>query len=326
MIRLRPLAVVALGAVLSLNGAKAHAEPSEQAATQAMKRAQEHMLQKDYAAAAQAYDEARALAPDASGPYLGLGLAHAAQGHCQEAVPALEEYLKRKGDDPQPGAKATLEACRALAAVSPGRLSVVSEPGGAEVRVDDEKAPAIGVTPFETDKLPPGAHVVFVSKPGFHTRKERVSLERGLTARLEVALTALEAKEQPRGRLDVRVTPKEARLRLDETVLAARTRSFQGPVPIGRHRLTVESAGYLPSTAELDVKDGETVTRSFTLVVDPTWRPPKPPPPPPVKKWPIVLGVVSGVVAAAALGFGLGFGLQPKPLPMEPTFSTASTR
>jgi hypothetical protein len=67
----------------------------------------------EYEKAVSHYLIARTLVPDASGPYLGLGLAYAGLGRCSEAIPSLEEYLRRRKKDPFPGARATLNACRA---------------------------------------------------------------------------------------------------------------------------------------------------------------------------------------------------------------------
>src|SRR5262245_24875688 len=98
-----------------------------------MERAHRLMEQHDFAGALTHFEAGRGLAPDSSGPWLGVGLAHASLGHCAEAVPALEEYLRRKREAPAPGAESTLAACRARLAAVVGTLHVESDPPGAEV-------------------------------------------------------------------------------------------------------------------------------------------------------------------------------------------------
>src|SRR5437899_2692619 len=87
-------------------GAVARADSLEEASEE-MKKAKLSLDLRQYEAAIGHYLVARSLAPESSGPYLGLGLAYAALGRCGEAVPVLEEYLRRKPKDPHPGALAT---------------------------------------------------------------------------------------------------------------------------------------------------------------------------------------------------------------------------
>jgi hypothetical protein len=61
------------------------------------------------------FDAARRLAPDRSAPYRYLGLSYAKLGRCKEAVPPLEEYLRRK-KDASPDAVVELDRCRAVVA------------------------------------------------------------------------------------------------------------------------------------------------------------------------------------------------------------------
>ena len=72
--------------------------------------------------------------PSSSGPYLGLGLAYARSGKCDQAIPYLEEYLRRKKQSPKPEAGDTLNPCKQRAVKPTGKLFVTSDPMGAEVR------------------------------------------------------------------------------------------------------------------------------------------------------------------------------------------------
>lgn len=105
---------------LALSPRSAHAASAEaEAAAEAeMLKARQIMDRGEDAAAIDHLLAARALAPEASGPYLHLGLAYARLGRCEEAIPMLEEYLQRKRSSPHMSAAATLSACRKAGAAS----------------------------------------------------------------------------------------------------------------------------------------------------------------------------------------------------------------
>src|SRR5262245_7073333 len=78
-----------------------------------MVKAKQAMAEGQYEVAVGHLLVARSLAPEASGPYLNLGIAYERLGRCAEAVPMLEEYLRRKVTAPHPSATEALAACRA---------------------------------------------------------------------------------------------------------------------------------------------------------------------------------------------------------------------
>lgn len=97
---------------------------AEAAAEAEMLKARQIMDRGEDAAAIDHLLAARALAPEASGPYLHLGLAYARLGRCEEAIPLLEAYLSRKRSSPHVSAAATIAACRKAGAASgPARKS-----------------------------------------------------------------------------------------------------------------------------------------------------------------------------------------------------------
>lgn len=181
-------AAVALAIALLFPVAGARAGDREQAAVE-MDRANAHLERREYDAAIASFNAARALAPSSSGPYLGLGLAYAATDRCREAVAYLEEYLRR-AKSAKPEGAAALADCRARL-VPPARLTVTSDPGGAEVRFDSESAPVAGVTPFETTDLARGGHRVFLTRAGFRPHAAEVKIEPGTSAVVTVALEPL---------------------------------------------------------------------------------------------------------------------------------------
>ena len=131
-------AVARLVAVLFVwMAAPAHATATAAAQAEAeMVKAKQAMEQRQFELAIVHLLAAQTLAPEASGPYLNLGLSYAALGRCDEAARMLEEYLRRKVRDPQPSATATLAACRAAAAAAPP----AAEPSPAVAAAPDEDA------------------------------------------------------------------------------------------------------------------------------------------------------------------------------------------
>jgi hypothetical protein len=173
-------------ASLALSGL-AHAQEYADAEHE-MARAAEYYQQGNYRAALAHYEAAQQLAPDKPGPYLWIGLTHAALGECARAVPSLEQYLKVKQKDPKAEAMRTLAECKARLTPAQPRLLVVSEPAGAEVRLDDARAAPLGVTPFESGAVEAGMHRVFLTKVGFKPATGEVKLVPGMIASLNLKL------------------------------------------------------------------------------------------------------------------------------------------
>jgi tetratricopeptide (TPR) repeat protein len=180
MLRAVVLALLALG---GLARAQEYADAEHE-----MARAAEYYQQGNYRAALAHYEAAQKLAPDKPGPYLWIGLTHAALGECAQAVPAFEQYLKVKQKDPKAEAMRTLAECKTRLTPAQPRLLVVSEPSGAEVRLDDARAAPVGVTPFESGAVEAGMHRVFLSKVGFKPTSGEVKLVPGMIASLNLKL------------------------------------------------------------------------------------------------------------------------------------------
>ena len=158
----------ALLAAFVLSGTRAFADAKADALAE-MEKAQDNLDHGEYDAAVARFNVARSLFPSSSGPYLGLGLAHARAGRCVEAIPFLEEYLKRKTKDPKPEGREALDDCRKK---TPGRLSVTSEPDGADVRADDPHGPVLRLDAVRGGR----AFERSPSHPGFQERlRDRVS-------------------------------------------------------------------------------------------------------------------------------------------------------
>jgi hypothetical protein len=246
-----------------------------------MSKAQDALDRGDVDEAIARFARARDLQPSSSGPYLGLGLANARAGRCDAAVPALEEYLKRKRD-PKPEAVAALEDCRRRAvAARPARFSVTSTPPGAEVRVDEPGAAPVGVTPFE-GLLAGGRHRVFVSLPGYQTEVRDVDAAPGSIAQLSLALAvatmpapmpppppprevhAPAPPAGPPGTLIVDV-PLGGTITVNSVQVAESTKHYEGHFQRGRYAVVVERDGYRSATFTAALDPGEKVSRTVEL-------------------------------------------------------------
>jgi hypothetical protein len=104
------VALAMFGVVSSAHGDKP--DPRARVAADEMSRAQRCLDRRDYGCAVEHFDKARTFSPQSSGPWLGLGVSYAAQGRCGEAVPVLDEYLRRKPTGSNPNAIAARARCQ----------------------------------------------------------------------------------------------------------------------------------------------------------------------------------------------------------------------
>lgn len=141
---------------------------AEAAAEAEMLKARQLMERGEDAAAIDHLLAARALAPEASGPYLHLGLAYARLGRCEDAIPMLEEYLQRKRSSPHVSAAATLAACRkAGAASAPARKpdEVPLTTRAPEIPATSAAPPAAAMSPARALATAPG--IALAAPPPF---------------------------------------------------------------------------------------------------------------------------------------------------------------
>jgi hypothetical protein len=309
------LRVFAVAATL-LCALNALAGPLEDAEEE-MRKAKSALDRRDYEEAVGHYLVARSLAPETSGPYLGLGLAYAAMQHCDQAVPALQEYLRRKTKDPNPAAQPTLNACKAALESHPrapvtqlGRVMVTSDPPGAEVRVDDEEGeqPTRGRTPLDV-QLPPGAHAVYLSRPGYRDEARTVTVVPNQRVRVDVTLQpALPTYRPPppvgKGDLKIEVKPLDAKITINGMVVEGMRHKYDASLEPGIYHAVIERSGYETVEHDLIVRSGQTTDDTITLVsVGPRER---------KRKAGIAIGViVAAGVVAGAIAIGVVYGTPP---------------
>ncbi len=285
-------------AVLSLVVAGAAREASadrKQDAILEMQKAQGHLDKSEFDAAIARFNVARSLAPDSSGPLLGLGMAHARAGRCPEAVGFLEEYMRRKTKDPKPEATATLEQCKSKAPPPAGKLIVTTEPAGAEVRIGDPNAPALGLTPFEKDGFAVGETKVFVWREGWKPAVKDVTIAAGQHSTVAITLEAAPKNEpqtppdpsrppdpsnpnrpEPPPITPTRPTITPARLVLDIEPVAGNilingvesaknTTHHEQPVVAGTYTVYVDRNGYRAVQADITVATGQQMRKVFPM-------------------------------------------------------------
>lgn len=129
-----------------------------------LRRAGEHAAaDEQFLAAIGHFARAHELAPEATGPMLGLGLSLGALGRCEEAIPHLETYLEKKSEGANPAAKENLEKCRVMTGQG-SYLSFQSTPSGAFVAVyRDSQLEAVDQTPTLSRFYEPGSYRVTFS-------------------------------------------------------------------------------------------------------------------------------------------------------------------
>ena len=229
--RLRPTLWLTLLAVLvtAASGQARADDPLAQAAAE-MQKAQASVDQHDYQAAIGHYLAARSLAPESSGPYLGLGLSYAALGRCDEAIPALEEYLRRKRN-PHPSAATTLATCRAQKKAA--ETTAPPEPGGEGGGVEGgiEGGVIGGVVEAPAPEPPP-----------------------------------LPPSDLPKGELHLHVEPVGGALSVNGIQLSGERRDYDAQVRPGLYQIEVDREGYDSAYRDVWVRSGKTSDERLVLV------------------------------------------------------------
>ena len=112
------------------------------------------------------FSAAHDLAPEATGPLLGMGISLAALGRCDDALPRLNEYLAKKSEGANPAAAQAKEKCQTKL----GQTSAVSfrtKPSAVEVMLrQGSNTIVLGPSPTITKIVSPGEYEVVFVQPG----------------------------------------------------------------------------------------------------------------------------------------------------------------
>jgi tetratricopeptide (TPR) repeat protein len=232
---------------------------------------------------------ARSLVPDASGPYLNLGIAYQQLGRCQDALPMIEEYLRRKPKSPQASAAATLARCRSA---TPPRARVDAEPAGTPPTTSaPPPAPPTAAAPVQA--VPSASP----ASPTMASGINDAGTSRTMAAQPPAALAGGDGSAGvPLAWLTIHVDPVAADITLDGRRLAGRVRAFERALPGGVYNLSVGARGYRTLTRQLRLDPGQQLNDTVTLHR---------------QAWPIVVGVLAGLCGSAAIALTLYYELRP---------------
>jgi hypothetical protein len=244
--------------LLSLIALPAFADEKSEAEREMVK-AEQHLERGEYDAAIARFHVARSLVPSSSGPYLGLGLAHARAGRCDQAIAYLEEYLRRKKTGAKPEAQSTLTECRA-------RLPKPVEPKSVEPKPTEPKP----VEPKPTEAKPvepkPTEPKPVEPKP---TEAKPVEKPKPTEKPKPVEKPIVPRPPPPpiqSGQLTVEVGPIDANVLINGVQVAESTRRYQGPMASGDYKVIAEREGWRSATASVKLAPGGRAARTLTLL------------------------------------------------------------
>jgi hypothetical protein len=145
----------------------------------------------DLEGARAAFLRARELMPDKANPRRWLGMTYARLGQCREAVDELTLFIARVPESDARWAEAVAIRDRCVDELKPkfGALDVTSEPSGAQVVLDDERSAPVGTTPFHSDAVPIGNHVVYLRLADYAPASRGVTINQGGTVAVALPLT-----------------------------------------------------------------------------------------------------------------------------------------
>lgn len=188
-----------------------------------------------------------------------------------------------------------------------GRLSVRSDPPGAEVLLDGA---AIGQTPLEREGLSPGLHLVEVRAANGRRALAVADTSTGEEAAVVARLT------ERSGSAKLRTGSAESTLRMAGVELGAGKQVLLSDLARGRYSVEVQRPGYSPATGRLDVQAGRRSAYRLRWVAEGERGRSKVEPLPPLARrwtfWALVGGgaaVVGGTTAAVLIA------TQPEPQP-----------
>jgi hypothetical protein len=136
------------------------------------------------------------------------------------------------------------------------RLQVESEPPGANVTLDGS---AVGKTPWENDRTPPGRHTLELTLAGYGDFRTEFELKSGEERRVRAVL-----KSQP-GFLSVRSIPEGARIFVNGAPVRDAPNGRLSLDP-GTHEIRAELKGYEHATVFREIRAGEEADVELRLV------------------------------------------------------------
>ncbi len=134
-----------------------------------------------------------------------------------------------------------------------GYLSIVSDPGGAEIIIDGTDK---GIKTPNMLKLKPGEYTLVLRKTGFEEFTKKIKIKDGETTKVSAILTKI-----PRGKLVINSNPEGAEVVIDGRDTGRKT-PFEGFFYAGKHSIELILKGYERYTLKTEIKEGKE-TRLF---------------------------------------------------------------
>lgn len=138
----------------------------------------------DFAGAVEGYKKANEILPSPQAQFK-LATALDKAGKNAEAAEAYKKFLDTAPADKMEDQKKA--ATERVAGLSEGKITVLSDPGGATVKIDGTSAD--GVTPIEA-KAKPGTHTVEVILPNYETFTKTIELAANGTVKVDAKLVS----------------------------------------------------------------------------------------------------------------------------------------
>jgi len=202
------LSVFLLLSLLPVRGqARAGDAQRRASAREHYRKAEGYYAQGRFKLALEQYRRAMELVPDPA-LIFNMGQCHRNLGNIKQALFFYRLYLSKRPNAENSGEVRERVAAlqKRLAALQRrlqqrGKLSLVTTPPGAEVRVDTFSGPAVAITPCVV-ALSSGQHMVQITKLGHEPQRTVITIETGKIKLLELHLRAL--RQRPTGRTSPR--------------------------------------------------------------------------------------------------------------------------
>lgn len=141
-----------------------------------------------------------------------------------------------------------------------GYITIKSEPGGADVYVDEQK---VGETPYMMKKIKPGSRVVELRKTGYETYADMVTIKTGEVNK-QMGNVKLTAVRVPMGSLDLSSNPTGAVITINGRQYGQTPKTLTD-FEVGTYTVYFSKEGYQNLSQTVEIKDGKKETLAVTM-------------------------------------------------------------